>query len=134
MSQDYYSTLGVSRDASLEDIKKAYRNLARKYHPDVSKELDAEERFKEVNAAYEVLADAEKRAMYDRYGTDVPPGFGGVDFGGMRDPFDIFAEVFGNLGGFGALASGGRAGVAPSAATTSEQCWRSPLRKRLRRR
>lgn len=110
MSQDYYSTLGVSRDASPEDIKKAYRNLARKYHPDVSKEPDAEERFKEVNAAYEVLADAEKRAMYDRYGTDVPPGFGGVDFGSMRDPFDIFAEVFGNLGGFGGFGRAGRGG------------------------
>ena len=110
MSQDYYNTLGVSRDASPEDIKKAYRNLARKYHPDVSKEPDAEERFKEVNAAYEVLADAEKRAMYDRYGTDVPPGFGGVDFGGMRDPFDIFAEVFGNLGGFGGFGRAGRGG------------------------
>jgi molecular chaperone DnaJ len=107
MSTDYYSLLGVSRDASPEEIKKAYRQLARKYHPDVSREANAEDKFKEVNAAYEVLSDAEKRAMYDRYGAEGPPGFGGFDFGGMRDPFDIFAEVFGNLGGFG---RSGRAG------------------------
>lgn len=101
MSQDYYDTLGVSRDASQEDIKKAYRRLARKYHPDVSSESDAEERFKEVNGAYEVLSDPERRSMYDQFGTDSPQGFGGFDFGGGRDPFDIFAEVFGNMGGFG---------------------------------
>ena len=101
MSEDYYETLGVQKDASQEDIKRAYRALARKYHPDVSDEQNAEEKFKDVNAAYEVLSDPEKRSMYDRYGKDVPPGFGGFDFGGMRDPFDIFAEVFGNLGGFG---------------------------------
>ncbi len=101
MSRDYYEVLGVPRNASQEDIKRAYRQLARKYHPDVSTEPDAEERFKEVNAAYEVLSDADKRSMYDRFGTDVPNGFGGFDFTGGRDPFDIFAEVFGNLGGFG---------------------------------
>jgi molecular chaperone DnaJ len=110
MSQDYYATLGVSRDATPEDIKKAYRGMARKYHPDVSSEPDAEDRFKELNAAYEVLSDGEKRALYDRYGTDVPPGFGGFDFGAGRDPFDIFAEVFGNLGGFGGFGRTGRGG------------------------
>ncbi|MGC9469055.1 MAG: molecular chaperone DnaJ [Anaerolineae bacterium] len=110
MSQDYYSVLGVSRDASPEEIKKAYRQLARKYHPDVSSEPNAEDKFKEVNAAYEVLSDVEKRAMYDRYGTEGPPGLGGFDFGGMRDPFDIFAEVFGNLGGFGGFGRSGRPG------------------------
>jgi len=110
MDKDYYEVLGVSKEASQEDIKRAYRTLARKYHPDVSSEVDAEERFKEVNSAYEVLSDPEKRAIYDRYGTDVPPGFGGFDFGGMRDPFDIFAEVFGNLGGFGGFGRSGRAG------------------------
>lgn len=109
MSQDYYEVLGVSRDASPEEIKKAYRRLARKYHPDVSSEPDAEERFKEINAAYEVLSDPERRAMYDRYGPEGPSGFGGFDFGGMRDPFDIFAEVFGNLGGFGGFGNVGRA-------------------------
>ncbi len=108
MARDYYEVLGVSRDSSQEDIKRAYRQLARKYHPDVSAEPDAEERFKEVNAAYEVLSDAEKRSMYDRFGADVPNGFSGFDFTGGRDPFDIFAEVFGNLGGFGGFGQTGR--------------------------
>ncbi len=106
MERDYYEVLGVSRDATQEEIKRAYRRLARKYHPDVSSEPDAEERFKEVNAAYEVLSDPERRAMYDRFGTDSPTArdFG---FGGMRDPFDIFAEVFGNFG-FGGFERAGR--------------------------
>jgi len=67
--QDYYSTLGVARDASTEEIRKAYRKLARKYHPDVSKEPDAEKRIKEVNEAWGVLGDPEKRAAYDQLGT-----------------------------------------------------------------
>ncbi len=100
-SRDYYEVLGVGRSASQEEIKKSYRKLARTYHPDVNGSPDAEERFKEVNAAYEVLSNPEKRAMYDRFGTDAPSGLGGFDFGAGRDPFDIFAEVFGNLGGFG---------------------------------
>jgi len=110
MNDDYYATLGVDRNASPEEIKKAYRQLARKYHPDVSSEPDAEERFKEVNAAYEILSDSDKRSMYDRYGSDGPPGFGGFDYGGVRDPFDIFSEVFSNLGGFGGFGRSGRAG------------------------
>ncbi len=107
MAKDnYYAVLGVSRDASQEEIKRAYRKLARKYHPDVSKELDAEEQFKALNEAYEVLSDPDKRSMYDRFGTVSPGGLG--DFGGFRDPFDIFAEVFG-MGGFGNFGRG-RAG------------------------
>lgn len=104
--KNYYNVLGVPQEASQEDIKKAYRQLARKYHPDVNHDQDAEERFKEINEAYEVLSDAEKRAIYDRYGTLTPGagGFGGGFDGGFRDPFDIFAEVFGNLGGFGGTA------------------------------
>ncbi len=97
MERDYYEVLGIPRTATAEEIKQAYRSLARKYHPDVSKEPDAEERFKEINAAYEVLSDPDKRAMYDRYGTVSPNGTAYTDF---RDPFDLFAEVFGNLGGF----------------------------------
>ena len=129
MSDDYYSVLGVDRDATPEEVKRAYRQMARKYHPDVSTEPDAEEKFKEVNAAYEVLSDPEKRAMYDRFGKEGMSGFGGFDFGDMRDPFDIFAEVFGNLGGFGvrappdARAQGGQ--------TTSVQASRSPSKRRL---
>lgn len=110
MNKDYYEVLGVTRDSNQEEIKRAYRQLARKYHPDVSSEPNAEERFKEVNSAYEALSDPDKRRMYNAYGTDVPNGFGGFDFGGGRDPLDIFAEVFGNLGGFGGFGQTGRAG------------------------
>jgi len=70
--QDYYATLGVARDASADDIKKSYRKLARKYHPDVSKEKDAEEKFKEVQVAYDTLSDPEKRAAYDQLGQHRP--------------------------------------------------------------
>jgi molecular chaperone DnaJ len=98
--RDYYEVLGISRSATPEEVKKAYRQLARQYHPDVSDASDAEARFKEINEAYEVLSDAEKRAAYDRFGHAGLGGGGlGFDFGGFRDPFDIFAEVFG--GGFG---------------------------------
>jgi curved DNA-binding protein len=70
--KDYYEVLGVSRDASQDDVKKAYRKLARKYHPDVSKEKDAEERFKEINEAYQTLSEPEKRAAYDQLGRHRP--------------------------------------------------------------
>ena len=72
--KDYYSTLGVERDASQDEIKQVYRRLARKYHPDLSKEPDAEARFKEVGEAYEVLGDTEKRAAYDQLGADLKAG------------------------------------------------------------
>ncbi len=111
MERDYYEVLGVSRTATAEEIKQAYRKLALQYHPDRNKEPDAEERFKEINAAYQVLSDPEKRAMYDRYGTVSPNGATYTDF---RDPFDLFAEVFGNFGfdfGFGQSTNRPRRGA-----------------------
>jgi molecular chaperone DnaJ len=94
--RDYYSVLGVDRQATEEEVKKAFRRLARQYHPDVNKNPDAEARFKEINEAYEVLSDTDKRAMYDRFGHTGPQaGFGSGDFsgsgfGGIEDIFDAF--------------------------------------------
>ncbi len=100
--RDYYEVLGVPKDASQDDLKQAFRRLARQYHPDVNKAADAEERFKEINEAFAVLSDEEKRAAYDRYGHAGVKGAAGapdfsVDFGNFAD---IFEEFFG-MGGFG---------------------------------
>lgn len=95
MARDYYEVLGVPRNASQEDIKRAFRRLARQYHPDVSDAPDAEERFKEINEAYAVLSDPEKRAAYDRFGHAGVNGRGGApDFSAM-DFADLFEELFG---------------------------------------
>jgi molecular chaperone DnaJ len=97
--QDYYETLGLERNASKEEIKKAYRKLARKYHPDVNKEGDAEAKFKEVQEAYDILGDGQKKTQYDQFGhAGAQGGFGGgaADFGGFGDIFDMF---FGGGGG-----------------------------------
>lgn len=105
MARDYYEILGVSRDADKEDIKRAYRRLARKYHPDVNKEPEAEERFKEINRAYEVLSEPETRARYDRFGeagVSSAAGAGAPDFGDFGGFADIFESFFSGFSGTGA--------------------------------
>lgn len=95
MPRDYYDVLSVSRDASADDIKKAYRKLARQFHPDVNKEADATEKFREATEAYEILSDADKRARYDRYGhAGVAGQAGGFGSGGFTDLNEIFEEFF----------------------------------------
>ena len=112
--RDYYEILGVSKDASSSEIKKAYRKAAVKHHPDKNPDDPAaEERFKEAGEAYEVLSDDQKRAAYDRYGHSAFSNQGGGGRG--VDPFDVFKEVFGGSGGGGGdLRSGCPIGVAGS--------------------
>ena len=119
--RDYYTVLGINRDASEEDVKKAYRKLAMKHHPDRNpNDKASEEKFKEAKEAYEVLSDGKKRAAYDQFGhagVDASAGFGAAGargfgpgaegFGGFADAFgDIFGEIFGNMGPGGARSRG----------------------------
>ncbi len=125
MAKDYYQILGVSKTASADEIKKAYRKLAVKYHPDKNPDnAAAGEKFKEISQAYEVLSDPKKRSQYDQFGPDMferasagggpGGGFGGGGFGGFSDPRDLFSQIFGNAGGGGGfsfediLGGGGR--------------------------
>ncbi len=113
-SRDFYKILGVDRNSDKKTIKSAYRQLARKFHPDVNKESDAEARFKDISAAYEVLADDEKKSIYDRFGEDglKGGGMGAGGFGGgygqgdFTNPMDIFESFFGGMGGGGGFGGG----------------------------
>ncbi len=105
MGEDYYSILGIDRQASADEIKKAYRKLAKKYHPDKNQgDKEAEEKFKAINEAYEVLKDEKKRAIYDRYGkaglNGQSSGFSSSGFGGFDDLDDLFNFFSGGFGGF----------------------------------
>lgn len=98
MARDYYEVLGVERNADQEEVKRAYRRMARKYHPDVNKEPGADERFKEINRAYEVLSDGDSRARYDRFGEAGVSGNTGMpDMGDMGGFADIFESIFGGF-------------------------------------
>lgn len=127
--KDYYETLGLKKGATADEIRKAYRSLARKYHPDVNKEPDAEDKFKTLSEAYEVLKDPEKRKMYDQFGSGyrngqefhAPPGagdfhfnFSGAPGGGASGFSDFFEALFGNAArGGGRRASAGPGGFGP---------------------
>lgn len=114
--RDYYEVLGVDKNASEEEIKKAYRKIAIKYHPDRNPgDKEAEEKFKEAAEAYDVLHDAQKRQQYDQFGFNGPAGAGGFGgFGGgefsMDDIFSMFGDVFGGRGGFGGFGGFGGGG------------------------
>jgi curved DNA-binding protein len=131
--KDYYDTLGVNRTAGADEIKRAYRKLARKYHPDVSKEKNAEAKFKDVQEAYEVLKDPEKRAAYDRLGRDYRPGqqfrpppdweqhfSASGRFSDLNGFSDFFSSLFGGGMGGSGFGGSGSAGAAQADASTIE--------------
>ena len=116
--RDYYEVLGVDRNASANDIKKAYRKLAIQYHPDKNPgDKEAEEKFKEAAEAYSVLSDADKKARYDQFGFEGVSGAGGGGFSGagmdMNDIFSMFGDIFGGRGGFGGFGGFGGSSAGP---------------------
>lgn len=128
-NKDYYGVLGVEKNASDDEIKSAYRRLAKKYHPDLNKTEEAAEKFKEINEAYEVLSDSKKRANYDQFGTaDGNPFGNGGDAGGFGDFFgggggfgDIFGDIFSAFGGRGRQAQARGTDINISADLTFEE-------------
>ncbi|MBT6518685.1 molecular chaperone DnaJ [Candidatus Woesearchaeota archaeon] len=114
MAKDYYDILGVSKNATREEIKKAYKQLAKKFHPDINKESGASDKFKEVNEAASVLGDPKKREHYDQFGSADPRGFqggsGGFDFSDMGAEFDL-GDLFGGIFGGGRRRTGPRRGA-----------------------
>src|SRR5580698_10198403 len=135
--RDYYEILGLTRSADADEVKRAYRKLARKFHPDVSKEKNAEDKFKEVQEAYEVLRDSDKRAAYDQLGRDFrngqqfrpPPDWsqrfgssGGQRFSDINGVSDFFSSLFGGSG-----AAGGSAGQTDSDAGHLDVTVEEPL-------
>lgn len=144
MKRDYYDVLGIPRDADTQDIKKAYRKLAREHHPDVnSHDPDCEEKFKEATEAYEVLCDAQKREVYDAYGHEGlkrgAGGAGGYGFDGFPGFSDLFENIFQNFGGgafggpFGAGAATGRTAGPARGGRPGRRRGAHPGRIRLRR-
>ncbi|MBQ5626518.1 MAG: DnaJ domain-containing protein, partial [Bacteroidaceae bacterium] len=125
--RDYYEVLGVDKNASANDIKKAYRKLAIQYHPDKNPgDKEAEEKFKEAAEAYGVLSDPDKKARYDQFGFEGVSGAGGSGFGGagmdINDIFSMFGDIFGGRGGFGGFGGfGGGGGSRPAKFRGSDQ-------------
>jgi curved DNA-binding protein len=132
VGKDYYKILGVPRNASKSDIKKAYRKLALKYHPDRAKDskIDpkaAEEKFKKIGEAYSILSDSDKRQQYDRFGPDMFSQFGGRGFRMDIDPFEIFRQFFGDFGGDNIFSSFSTEG-SPFGRTSGFRTAQAPVR------